>query len=291
MFALDSVGYRKPVQPVPDLMSRRVLVTGASSGIGLATALEAARLGFEVFGSARDEQGAEAIRKSAEEAGITIEPVLFDLTDEGSYGPKVRDLDLWAVVNNAGYPNAGAVEDIPLDEARRQLEVMVIAPAALTLEALPAMRRRGSGRIVNIGSVAVGTGVPMLGWYQTSKHALSGIGEALRNELRDSGVEVISVDPSGIDTPIWDRARRDLDARFKGSAQRRSYERAIRVIDSTRRWMRRPEAVAKTVGKALTSGKPHASYPVGLDGYLLAWGGRYAPRRFIDWVSRKALDA
>lgn len=269
-------------------MKRRVLVTGANSGIGLATALEISRLGFEAIGSARTEEGTATIRKAAADAGVEVATLVLDL-ERPDYAPVIEGLDLWGVVNNAGFTNAGAFEDIPLDEARTQLEVMVMAPAAITLAALPAMRRRGAGRIVNITSIAVGSGVPLLGWYQTAKHALAGITEGMRNELASSGVQVVSVDPGMVDTPIWDKTRRELDNRYRGAWLRPSYTRAMDLIDQLRPAMRSPEAVARAVGRALTDGRPAARYPVGPDAYAFKAALRFVPRKTNDRVTRQIL--
>lgn len=268
---------------------RRVLVTGANSGIGLATVLEVSRLGFEAIGSARTEEGAATIRKAAAEAGLEAASLVLDLERPDSYAPVIEGLDLWGVVNNAGYTNAGAFEDVPLDEARTQLEVMVMAPAAIVLAALPAMRRRGAGRIVNVTSIAVGSGVPLLGWYQTAKHALAGMTEGMRNELAASGVQVVSVDPGMVDTPIWDKTRRELDRRYRGSWLRSSYTRAMDLIDRLRPGMRSPEAVARAVGRALTAGRPAARYPVGPDAYAFKAALRFVPRQTTDLLTRRIL--
>lgn len=270
-------------------MARRVLVTGANSGIGLATVLEVARLGFQAIGSARTDEGAATISKAAADAGEEVESVLIDLDRPDSYPPVIKGLDLWGVVNNAGYANAGAFEDVPLDQARNQLEVMVMAPAAIALAALPAMRRRGAGRIVNITSIAVGSGVPLLGWYQTAKHALAGTTEVMRNELASSGVQVVSIVPGMVDTPIWDKTHRELDSRYRGSWLRPSYTRAMELIDKLRPGMLSPEAVARAVGRALTEGRPAARYPVGPDAYAVGAALRFAPRRTNDLLARRIL--
>lgn len=264
-----------------------MLVTGSNSGIGLATVLELSRLGFEVIGSARTDEGAATIRKAAADAGVEVATLVLDLERPDSYPPVIEDLDLWGVINNAGYTNAGAFEDVPLDGARTQLEVMVMAPAAIALAALPAMRRRGAGRIVNITSIAAGSEVPLLGWHQTAKHALAGMTEAMRNELAASGIQVVSVDPGMVDTPIWDKTRRELDSRYRGSWLRSSYTRATDLIHKLRPRMRSPEAVARAVGRALTDGRPAARYPVGPDAYAFKAAFRFVPRKV---VSRKAND-
>ncbi|HEX2152453.1 MAG TPA: SDR family NAD(P)-dependent oxidoreductase [Acidimicrobiia bacterium] len=272
-------------------MNRRVLVTGANSGIGLATVLEVARLGFHAIGSARNQGGAEDILRAAEKKGVEVDTVVFDLADRESYPDVVSGLDLWGLVNNAAFVNAGAIEDVPLDDARRQLEVMTVAPVALALAAVPGMRRRAEGRIVTIGSVAVGSGVPMLGWYQACKHALTGATDALRNELASSGIDVVIVEPSTVDTPIWAKARKDLESRYRGSWHRASYTRALKIIDNLQPWMRSPEAVASVVGGALTAGKPDPVYSVGIDAIAVNTGMRVLPRRITDLIAQRALRA
>lgn len=264
-----------------------MLVTGANSGIGLATVLEISRLGFYAIGSARTLEGTATIRKAAADAGVEVATLVLDLERPDSYPSVIEGLDLWGVVNNAGFTNAGAFEDVPLDEARTQLEVMVMAPAAIALAALPAMRRRGAGRIVNITSV--GSGVPLLGWYQTAKHALAGMTDGMRNELASSGVQVVSVDPGMVDTSIWDKTRRDLDSRYRGSWLRSSYTRAKDLISELRPRMRSPEAVARAVGRALTDGRPAARYPVGPDAYAFKAALRFVPRKANDLVTRRIL--
>lgn len=270
---------------------RRVLVTGANSGIGLATVLEAARLGFHVIGSARTEEKAAVVHRAAKQNGVEVDTVVFDLAQPDSYKDVVAGLDLWGLVNNAAFTNAGAIEDIPLEDARSQLEVMAVAPVALALAAVPGMRRRGEGRIVNVGSVAVGSGVPMLGWYQACKHALSGATDALRNELASSGIDVVLVEPSTVDTPIWDKTRDELDRRYRGSWYRPSYTRALELIDTLRPWMRSPESVARVVGDTLIAGKPDPAYSVGVDGIALNAMMRLVPRRVTDLIAQRALRA
>lgn len=163
-------------------MRRPVLVTGANSGIGLATVLHLARLGFPVVGSARTAAKAETIQRQAEAAGVPVDTVVLDVADSGSYENVVAGLDPWGVVNNAGYINLGAIEDVDMDSVRRQFETMVFGPMRIVALSLPAMRMRGEGRILNVISVAAHTTGPPVGWYSAVKHALAAATEALRIE-------------------------------------------------------------------------------------------------------------
>src|SRR2546429_2150647 len=131
---------------------KTVLTTGANSGIGLATALELARRGYRSVGSVRSEAKADTVAKAAADAGVDVSTVIFDVTDADRARDIVDGLQPWAIVNNAGYSNMGAVEDVSDEEARDQLDAMVLAPIRLARLALPHMRQQGGGRIVNVSS-------------------------------------------------------------------------------------------------------------------------------------------
>jgi NAD(P)-dependent dehydrogenase (short-subunit alcohol dehydrogenase family) len=148
---------------------RSVLVTGANSGIGLATALELAGAGWQVFGSVRSEGKAEVVRTAAEARGLEVGTVLLDVDDAQSCADAVREVEersggLSALVNNAGYAQSGAVEDVPDELVHAQLETNVVAPVRLARLVLPGMRERGDGRIVNVSSVAGRLSTPLMGW-------------------------------------------------------------------------------------------------------------------------------
>ena len=160
-------------------MERTVLVTGGNSGIGRETALHLARLGFRTVASVRSEEKADDVLKAAADAGVEVEPVVLDVADANACERVVPRLGLWGLVNNAGYMNVGLVEDVPIDDARRQMETMVLAPVRLARLALPAMRDRGQGRIVNVSSVTAHATAPMVGWYQAVKHDLTPVCDAL----------------------------------------------------------------------------------------------------------------
>src|SRR5688500_18680342 len=192
---------------------RTVLTTGANSGIGLANVLEVARRGIRSIGSVRSEAKADVVAKAAAEAGVEVETVILDVTDRDACDKVMGDLPLYGLVNNAGYGMVGAVEEVPDDEARHLMDTMVFAPMQLSRLALPHMRERGEGRIVNVSSIAGRTTAPFAGWYQAAKHALEALSDAMRIEVAGGGVHVVLVEPGGFKTGIWEEFERDITKR------------------------------------------------------------------------------
>jgi NAD(P)-dependent dehydrogenase (short-subunit alcohol dehydrogenase family) len=164
-----------------------VLVTGANSGLGLATTIEVARRGYQAVGSVRSEAKAEVLHAAAAEAGVEVDHVLLDVTDAARCEAVLKEVGpLYGLVNNAGGGGTGAVEDVDDDEVRTTLEAMLIAPIRLARLALPAMRMQGTGRIVNISSIFGRASTPLTGWYQAAKQGLEGVSDALRMEVAAS---------------------------------------------------------------------------------------------------------
>ena len=265
-----------------------MLTTGANSGIGLACALELARRGFRSVGSVRSEAKAEVVRRAAAEAGVQVDTVLLDVTDAERGEEVVRDLDLHGLVNNAGYGVTGAIEDVDDDEARAVLETMVIAPMRLARAALPGMRERGEGRIVNISSIYGRATTPLTGWYQGSKHALEALSDALRIEVASGGVKVVLVEPGGFRTGIWEELERDVekraDSRFDSA-----YRRAMSLTRLSAPVMGEPATVAKVVAGAVASRSPRARYLVGYDAQAVALWDRFTPTLVKDLTTRVGL--
>lgn len=235
---------------------RRVLVTGAGSGIGLATSLLLARSGFDVVGLVPDDEGRAALDGAASDAGAEVATVVADLSQPRQRRGVAAGLGLWGLVNNAGYMNAGQVQDVSIDEARQQLEAMVLAPMDLALQVLPGMLAQGEGRVINLSTGAVHFSTPLTGWYQASKAALRELTDALRVELRGTGVMVMDVEPGGYKTGIWDRGRAELDRRSKQSRRPELYRMVLENLEKYQRHMGDPEDVANAIFKMLTRAHP-----------------------------------
>jgi len=266
-----------------------VLTTGANSGIGLCTAIEVARRGYRSVGSVRSDDKAAVLATAAAAAGVEVETVLLDVTDPAACGRVVAEVgDLYGLVNNAGYTNTGAVEDVGDDDVRHQLETMTVAPMRLARLALPAMRVAGGGRIINVSSIYGRTTTPLSGWYQAAKHALEAVSDALRIEVAASGVRVVLVEPGGFRTGIWED-NEDAVARHGDSRFRDAYAREVRLTRLAQPLMGDPERVAAVIGRALDSPLPRARYLVGYDAYALAVTDRFTPTAVKDLIARLSM--
>lgn len=271
-----------------DRTQQTVLTTGSNSGIGLATVLRLAGMGFRSVGSVRSEAKAEVVHRAAAEAGVEVETVLLDVTDAAACADVVARLRPWGLVNNAGYGGIGAVEDVDDDEARQLFETMVVAPARLSRLALPHMRAGGGGRIVMMSSVLGRTTAPLAGWYSAAKHALEALSDALRMEVASSGVKVVLVEPGGFRTGIWSEVTDQID-RHADSAYLRAYRRSAVGLRLGQGLMGEPGQVAKVVGRALTARFPLERYLVGLDATALTLAQRVTPTTVRDLVTRTGL--
>ena len=269
-------------------MVRKVLVTGASSGIGEACAVRLARTGWQVFGGVRSAEAAEALRRQG------VEPLTLDVTDASHVAAAVDAVgpELAGLVDNAGIGIAAPIELVPLAELRRQLEVNVVGQVAVTQALLPALRR-ARGRIVLMGSVGGRSALPFLGPYAASKHALEAIADSLRVELRPFGVCVSIVEPASIRTAIWTKGAEHserLQVDFP-EAVAELYAPGIasfRKVALARGPGADPETVAKAVEHALTARRPKARYLVGRDAHLRAWIERL-PTGLRDRILARAL--
>jgi len=271
------------------------VVTGASTGIGEATARRLVQRGFEVFAGVRKEADAERLRS----AGAT--PVTIDVTDERSVAAAASqvadalgaDAGLAGLVNNAGTTVPGPIEFVPLDELRRQFEVNTFGQIAVTQAFMPLLRRAG-GRIVFVASVGARTAVPFIGPYGGSKAAISSLADSLRQELAPSRMHVSVVEPGTVVTPIWEKGdegvKQAVDALPPEGRERyaRSMESAAESVLKLARRGIKPDRVARVIEKALTSPRPRTHYLVG-DAWIQYPLSRLLPDRVFDRMVARQL--
>jgi NAD(P)-dependent dehydrogenase (short-subunit alcohol dehydrogenase family) len=274
-------------------MTNHVVVTGASSGIGRATALHLDREGFLVFAGVRKKADAVSLRKAGSER---IRPLYLDLLNAGSIdaaaksvGETLGNTGLRGLVNNAGVPVVGPLEFLDLDELRRELEVNVVGQVAVSQAFLPLIRR-ARGRIVNIGSIGGRVSAPLIGPYAASKFAIEAISDSQRMELQPFGIHVSLVEPGAIDTPLFDKGQRYAEVLIEHAPERANalYGQAIEAVRAAYLEMARtaisPEQVAKAVHHALTAKRPRTRYFVGLDAKIQMLSARFMPDRWRDWL-------
>ncbi|CAA9586383.1 MAG: Short-chain dehydrogenase/reductase SDR [uncultured Thermomicrobiales bacterium] len=276
-----------------------VIVTGASTGIGEATAAHLQSLGFSVLAGVRSEADAERVAAHGLER---MSPLMLDVTDAESIaaaaqtvGQDLGAIGLAGLVNNAGIAVSAPLEFVPIEDLRMQLEVNVIGQVAVTQAFLPLLRV-AQGRIVNMGSIGGRVALPLVGAYAASKFALEAITDTLRRELHHQGVEVVVIEPGGIKTPIWEKGNAVAD-RIASNAPPAVEPLYGKLIDAMRLATARietdtglpPVAVAEVVGTALTVPRPRTRYVVGRDARLRAVAARVLPDRVFDWLVYRAL--
>jgi NAD(P)-dependent dehydrogenase (short-subunit alcohol dehydrogenase family) len=270
---------------------RTVVVTGASSGIGRATALLLVRSGFRVFAGVRREEDADSLRA---QGGADLVPIELDVTDGGSIARAVEQVRAYlegdgldGLVNNAGIGITVPVEEVAGDVLRHHFEVDVFGQIAVTQAFLPLIRRT-RGRIVNMGSVGGHIALPFIGVLCGCKSAFGSLSDSLRMELHPFGIRVSVIEPGSIHTPAVEKtlggvesaidALPSVGARRYGPMlrrfTRRAYNREIRGSP--------PEVVARVVRHALTARRPRIRYRVGRDARLLGALSRFVPDRWLD---------
>jgi NAD(P)-dependent dehydrogenase (short-subunit alcohol dehydrogenase family) len=276
---------------------RSALVTGASTGIGRATALHLDGKGWRVFAGVRREADAESLRETGSERLV---PLTLDVTDAGQIaaaaeriGAETGAAGLDGLVNNAGIAVPGPLETLPIDDFRRQIEVNLTAHLAVTQEMLPQVRT-ARGRIVFITSIGGLMAFPMFGAYHAAKFGLEAVGDVFRQELRPWGIGVSVIEPGSIATPIWERGLEEVDA--IAARARDGYDELYgEAIEAYREVAMKaaargiaPEKVAAKVEHALSARRPRTRYLIGLDARGQAFLSRVLPDRLIDWLVARA---
>jgi NAD(P)-dependent dehydrogenase (short-subunit alcohol dehydrogenase family) len=267
------------------MTSKVALVTGASSGIGEATALKLRELGYTVYGAAR------RVERMKELADNGVRLLSMDVTDDGSLRTGVERIisqsgRIDVLVNNAGYGSYGALEDVPLSEARYQFEVNVFGAVRLIQLVLPQMRLQRSGTIVNISSMGGRIHTPLGGWYHGTKFALEALSDCLRLETKPFGIDVVVIEPGSIRTE-WGGIAADALRKVSGTGPyRRQAEDMAKSMDSER--SSPPSVVADAVAKAVTARRPRTRYLVGFAARPLVTLRRLLPDRAFDAVIKRA---
>jgi NAD(P)-dependent dehydrogenase (short-subunit alcohol dehydrogenase family) len=267
-------------------MAPLALVTGASTGIGRACAIHLTGLGYTVLAG---------VRRDAD-APPGTEPVRLDVTSEADVAAAAARVGgrLDALVNNAGIAVNGPVEVLPVDEWRRQFEINVIGQVAVTRALLPALLT-ARGRIVNMSSISGRIAFPIVGPYAASKFALEALTDTLRREVGPHGVQVVSIEPGAIVTPVWDKSRAAGEQLANGmpAEARERYDSVIRALRTHAERVPHdglpPEAVAEVVGRALTARRPRTRYVIGRRARIQAVLARLLPDRAFDALVRRAL--
>jgi NAD(P)-dependent dehydrogenase (short-subunit alcohol dehydrogenase family) len=269
--------------------SKAVLITGCSSGIGYATAVGLAQDGWKVYATARRPESIAELKDKG------CETLALDVTDEASMQAAVDAVieaegAVGVLVNNAGYSQSGAVETVPLDQVRRQFETNVFGLVRMCQLVLPGMRDQHYGKIVNIGSMGGKLTFPGGGFYHATKYAVEALSDALRFEVRGFGVDVILIEPGLITTNFGDAATATVTHEEEGPYAHFNKRVANLTTKAYNGPMAKlgagPEAVAGTIAKAISAGRPKARYPVTLSARLLINQRRFTPDPVWDLMMR-----
>lgn len=276
---------------MPGLVSELVLITGTSTGIGLAAAVECAAEGHRVVATMRDLAKRKALEEAAKARGVTIDVEQLDVTSEG-VGTKIRELILkygpfFAAVNNAGLAMGGAFEEQPEVEVRALFETNVFGVMNVTRAVLPSMRAARRGRIINVSSLSGRVAFPLLSAYAASKHAVEGFSESLRWEVEPFGVSVCLVEPGTFKAPL--PRRRDAAG---GSDS--PYRELTEIVEQARAEeadkAQPPEAAGRAIARLVGEESPRFRTLVGIDARTLVTLRRMMPDRLFASGVRRLMS-
>jgi len=274
-------------------MGELVLITGTSSGIGLATALECAAAGHRVVATLRNLDKRKTLEKAANARGVKLDIEQLDVTQE-SAGAKVRELVLkygpfYALVNNAGIAVAGAFEEQSDSDVRDQFETNVFGVMAVTRAVLPAMRAAGRGRIVNVSSVSGRVAFPLLAVYAATKHAIEGLSEGLRWEVEPFGIRIVNVEPGVVKTPIFFENHRLGELVSKDGPYAALSEIVERIVRGDVEKAPSADVVGATIARLLAEPSPPFRIVLGNEARTVVALRRLLPDRLFSLGMRQAL--
>ncbi len=274
-------------------MNKSVVITGVSSGFGLAIAQHLLARGYRVYGSVRKRE--DASRVSAILQADHFVPLLFDVTDHEAVGAAAQQVAeelggavLGGLVNNAGVAPMGPLEHTPIQEMRDAFEVNVFGAMAVTQAFLPLLKsgtadKGKPGRIINISSTSGNMTFPMLGVYAASKYALESLNDALRRELQRYGIRVIAIEPGSIRTSIWDKTPSGQELqRFADTEYAQLLAQMPALFERQLKGAKSIEVVPQAVTRALESPRPRCRYPLDKNWYA----GKHLSDRLLDTVIR-----
>lgn len=260
---------------------KTVLITGASSGIGKETAIMLLKNGFEVYGASRRIDKMEDIKR------MGVKLIQMDISDDNSIVHGVETIlqhsgKIDILINNAGYGSYGALEDVPLEEARYQFEVNIFGLARLIQLVLPSMRQQKRGRIINISSIGGSIGEPHGSWYHATKFALEGLSDSLRMELKQFGIDVVIIKPGAILTEWNGIARENLLKVSGNTAYRKLVHGHVKMLKNADDRGSSPKVVAKTILKAVLAASPKTRYATGKGAKLILFLRKILSDRMFD---------
>ena len=267
--------------------SKIILITGGSSGIGYDSAIALAKQGHKVYAAARRVEMMEPLKE------FGIMPLSLDVTDDNSMQECIKSVleaenRIDVLINNAGYGYFGAIENVTMAEARKQLEVNVFGMARMCQLVLPTMREQQSGRIINIASIAGKATVYFGGWYNVSKYAVETFSDALRMETKPFGINVVLIEPSAIKTNWGIIAADNLAESSRGTVYE---EKAINEANNmhkayTSNMFSKPKVVTRAICKAVNRRRPRTRYCIGRGGKMIIFLHSVLPTRCWDRINR-----
>ena len=276
-------------QQLPSPSGERIaLITGTSSGFGMLSAVELARKQYRVVATMRDTERAIELRKRAEQAGVSERLVYLslDVTSTQDIERVVAETlhmhgSIDVLINNAGFAVGGFVEEVQMEDWRRQMETNFFGLVAMTQSVIPVMRKQQSGLIVNIGSISGRIGFPGYAPYAASKFAVEGFSESLRHELAPFGIRVVLVEPGAYRTPIWQKGLANIPCDADSPYKHR--------LEAIMRYSRRasenapdPQQVAELIGRIASTPSPRLRYPIGQGSLLAIWGKALLPWKWFE---------
>ncbi|WP_343636937.1 oxidoreductase [Fluviicola sp.] len=262
-------------------MKKVILITGASSGMGKVFAQDLAQEGHIVYGAARRTNLLNDLNKKG------VQTIELDVTDDESMKSCVQTIlakegRIDVLINNAGYGSYGTIEDVSMEEAKRQFDVNVFGLARMTQLVLPGMRKQKSGKIINISSIGGKIATPFGAWYHASKFAVEGMSDSLRTEVKPFGIDVIVIEPGGVKSEWGDIAYQNLLKTTSGSAYGEMAGKFKQAFEKAMPKNAEPEVISRLVSKAIAAKTPKTRY---VGGYMAK------PALFFrKWVGDRMMD-